>query len=566
MNTARHRRRALLRTALWLSVAACCATAHAQKRIALVIGNGSYSQLPPQLQLQSPAADAADTARALASLGYQIVGGEAHTNLPKEPFRALLQRFALEARGAEGALFYYSGHGVQVGADNYLLPTDTPQLTGLTVLKNHALRLRDTVMTALEEAGAVHKILILDCCRDNPFAAQFQPATEASTNDPGDPRDDPRTLLQTLPPGYGPGFYLAFATSPGWTTPDGNGRRNSPFTEALLKVLPQSRGRDIDLCFREVKRVLPAGQVSWTTHSLQGAFSIAEAPAAAALQVLSPGAPQSNTEPGARWVNGMATPFRWCPPAELLTMGRGPEDQKSTPITEGFWLSEHEVTQTEWRIVTGRTARDQTRLKLRDEIEFLARSGPQTRGAAAEGNPLSLLAGEGPDLPVYCVSWEEAADYCARLTQRDRADGRIPAAWRYSLPSESQWEYACRAGSPLHSPTGTPQSDEAPDIISLDLVAWHQDNSRPGRNGRESSGGAGVHATGTKQPNAWGLHDMLGNVWEWCADATNSSERALRGGGWTSRPAQISAAARLTYGQEIRFNHVGFRPALVRDP
>lgn len=236
-------------------------------RVALVIGCGKYAKLSEGSQLTSPVLDAADVASALAKLGYTIVTGGPVTDAGREAFLTATEKFAAQARGASSAVFYFSGHGVQVADDNYLLPSDTPKLSGTSVLKNRAVLLRDSVMVALEEAGAKNKIIILDCCRDNPFSAELDAALATVG------KGTQSTSVGEIS-GYGPGFYLAFATSPGFTALDGNGQRNSPFTAAVLKLLPDAAEKDIDFFFREVKASLGDEQVSWTSHSLRSSFSL----------------------------------------------------------------------------------------------------------------------------------------------------------------------------------------------------------------------------------------------------------------------------------------------------
>ncbi len=238
------------------------------ERVALVIGNNRYTNLADNSQLKSPVADATDVAVALKSLGYTLVTGGAVTDASRESMTTATESFAAQAKNAEAAVFYYSGHGVQIGEDNYLLPSDAPRLTGLAVLKNRAVLLRDSVMVALEEAGVKTKVIILDCCRDNPFQAQLETALAQVGK-------SIKTKGVGEITGYGPGFYLAFATSPGTSAEDGNGQRNSPFTAAMLKMLPGSSGKDIDFLFRDVKALLGESQVSWTNHSLQGNFALA---------------------------------------------------------------------------------------------------------------------------------------------------------------------------------------------------------------------------------------------------------------------------------------------------
>jgi hypothetical protein len=246
----------------------CASLSHGAERVALVIGNNKYANLSENRQLTSPVADATDVAAALKALGYTLISGGAVTDASKDTMLNATEAFAKAAKNAEGAVFYYSGHGVQVGEDNYLLPSDAPHLTGISVLRNRTVLLRDSVMVALEESGAKNKVIILDCCRDNPFAAQLDTAMSqvgksVSTKSVGQIS------------GYGSGFYLAFATSPGTTADDGNGQRNSPFTSAMLKSFPTSAGKDIDFFFRDVKKLLGVEQVSWTNHSLNDSFALA---------------------------------------------------------------------------------------------------------------------------------------------------------------------------------------------------------------------------------------------------------------------------------------------------
>jgi uncharacterized caspase-like protein len=261
-----------MKTTLCLSLIVLLGTAlNAADRVALVIGNSRYANLPSTQQLISPVADAQDVAGALRALGYELVDDGPITDADKDKFITATEKFAAMAKNASAAVFYYSGHGVQVGEDNYLLPSDSPRLTGVSVLKNRTVLLRDSVMVALEEAGAKTKVIILDCCRDNPFAAQLDSALAGTTK-------AVKTKSVGEISGYGPGFYLAFATSPGFTADDGNGRRNSPFTDAMIKAMPTGAAKDIDFFFRDVKALLGDDQVSWTNHSLRDAFALAVGP------------------------------------------------------------------------------------------------------------------------------------------------------------------------------------------------------------------------------------------------------------------------------------------------
>jgi len=157
-------------------------------------------------------------------------------------------------------------------------------------------------------------------------------------------------------------------------------------------------------------------------------------------------------------------------------------------------------------------------------------------------------------VPVTDVSWFDAAVHCNELSA---AEGLDPAyvidldaehvAWDeaaggYRLPTEAEWEHACRAGT-----TGARYGD-------LDDIAWYRDNS-----------GDAIHAVGGKQSNAWGLHDMLGNVWEWCWDIYDAevygAYRVLRGGGWLDEQWSCRASVRRRAHPTFRIDDVGFRVA-----
>ncbi|MFI6867043.1 formylglycine-generating enzyme family protein [Nocardia sp. NPDC050406] len=166
------------------------------------------------------------------------------------------------------------------------------------------------------------------------------------------------------------------------------------------------------------------------------------------------------------------------------------------------------------------------------------------------------VVGECPSgterLPVDSVSWEDAVRFCDALSEIDgltpvyRATGENlewdRSADGYRLPTEAEWEYACRAG------TTTPRYSE------LDDIAWYRANSdsRP-------------HEVGTKLANPWGLHDMLGNVWEWCWDTYDpevyGSYRVLRGGGWFDEHWSCRVSVRRRSHPTLRLDDVGFRLA-----
>ena len=154
------------------------------------------------------------------------------------------------------------------------------------------------------------------------------------------------------------------------------------------------------------------------------------------------------------------------------------------------------------------------------------------------------------------MNWHDAVEFCRKLSKRpaEKAAGRV-----YRLPTEAQWEYACRAGTTTNYSFGDDGSD-------LGDYAWYRENSN-----------SSTHPVGGKQPNAWGLYDMHGNVWEWCSDwygdypdravtdptgTRTGSSRVRRGGSWNYDAEVCRSANRRKYNQLNRFSSNGFRVCL----
>ena len=186
--------------------------------------------------------------------------------------------------------------------------------------------------------------------------------------------------------------------------------------------------------------------------------------------------------------------------------------QTTVTLTKGYWLGNTEVTIGQWKAVTGQSLRDKVIKLLNDETlyDFDGKKMKERDFMHFDKNdPDKIMANQDERLPMYFVSWNEAMDFCRKLTALEHAEGRLPAGYAYTLPTEAQWEYACRAGT-----TGATYSDG-----SLDDIAWYVKNSFMGYTGKGlGNPPAGPRDVGEKQPNKWGMQDILGNIWEWCRD------------------------------------------------
>ena len=265
--------------------------------------------------------------------------------------------------------------------------------------------------------------------------------------------------------------------------------------------------------------------------------------------------PSSNftgSNPGAeRKIGGIK--FCWAPPGRYL-MGsptdeperRPDEAQVEVTISRGFWVGKYEVTQKQWKEVVG---------------VF----------------PGKYTAGEGDDFPVYDINFAAAEDFCRLLTEQCHRSGTLPREWEIRLPTEAQWEYACRAGTITATSFGPSLSSRQANF-----------QGKPYNGGKEGPSLKRTAPVGSYPANPWGLHDVHGNVFEWCRDwyrfrkpggrdpdlyspkilATPSEHgdvsRVRRGGCYADEGWPCRSAFRLRFEPERSHDHIGFRVVAVR--
>lgn len=249
--------------------------------------------------------------------------------------------------------------------------------------------------------------------------------------------------------------------------------------------------------------------------------------------------------------------FLWCPPGKFL-MGsprteperRPGEDQVEVTLSHGFWMAKYETTQGTWKRVVG----------------------------SLPGELTSELP-EGDDFPLGNVNFAETEKFCRRLTTIAHEMGELPKDWEVRLPTEAQWEYACRAGTTTATSFGDTLSSTQANFQGR---PYHGAASGPSLNR--------ATVVGSYSPNAWGLCDMHGNSYEWCRDwyhrklpggtnpdlysakdsATKSEHgsvsRSRRGGCWSDDGWALRSAFRLRFEPERRYDHIGFRVVVVWQP
>jgi formylglycine-generating enzyme required for sulfatase activity len=544
-----------MKKALFLLVIFIAASAiWAQQKYALVIGNSDYKGIS---KLSNPVNDANDMEAALKGLGFTV---EKVTNGNLEQMENAVTNLKrrLGATSNSYGFFFYAGHGVQANGENYLIPVEANNIQNDTHLRQRAVSLQ-FVLDSLNEAGNQLNMVVLDACRDNPF---------------GWARSGSRglTVVSQAPSGS----IVMYATSANSVASDGTGK-NGLFTGHLLNNL-KTAGLSVfevfDKTMGDVKRVTGGKQEPELSLRFSGAHTVylgtrpaANTPPQPAPAVQS--IPQSAPQPALATVTPAAPPQQPVPANMVriqggtFTMG-SPANEPQRQDREGpqcqvtvssFYMGKYPVTQKEYREVMGT-------------------------------NPSKF---KGDNLPVENVSWYDAIEYCNKRSQRegltplymidkslsDRNNGnekdtvRWVVIWNqnangYRLPTEAEWEYACRAGTMTPFSTGN----------NITTSQANYDGNNPYNNNAKGTFRQRTTAVESYSPNPWGLYDMHGNVWEWCWDwygtytggaqtdpvgASRGASRVNRGGSWNNSGQRIRSAHRGLSDPYLRGEIIGFR-------
>ena len=524
-----------------------------ERRLALVIGNRSYTR--PGASLTNPQHDADDMAAVLDELGFTVIK---KNNLNRVSFEQTIDEFGTQLKNYDVGLFYYSGHGVQFQGENYLVPSDE-SMSSEPQIRYQCVNL-GRILSAMEGSGATTNVVILDACRSNPFPKESKgPLVGGGLTIPRNP----------------PGTLVAFATSENSTADDNSSARNGLFTSELLKYIRQPN-RSLSQILTDTRKGVyirsNKAQTPADYNKLLGDF----------VFVTLPTNPPANTKPEPNQpATGVDLPFM-----ELVRIPGGTFDMGSTegeanekPVhavtVSAFLMGQYEVTVSQFAQFVAAT-------NYQTDAEKGGRSllwNPKTNkfvdstGINWRYDALGNRHGASTyNHPVVHVSHNDAVAFCSWLSKRE---GRV-----YRLPTEAEWEWAAGNGT-AHTKyswgTGDPGPAAGGNVADETFAGAFNDTLTYYIFKGYQDGYASTAPVGSFKANAFGLHDMTGNVWEWCADwygddyyanSTNSvnptgpgsgSYRVLRGGGWRNNPRDCRVAYRRNLTPSFRNYDIGFR-------
>jgi formylglycine-generating enzyme required for sulfatase activity len=572
----------------WLTLLCTLAMAHAEKRVALVIGNERYANLAANEQLRKAVNDARAVGVALKQIGFDVIEGE---NLGRQAVLERIDEAAQRLATGDTVFFFFSGHGVAVDGFNYILPADVPAVgsSQITSLIGAAIKEED-VTAAFLRAGARVAIVVLDACRNNPFAAS---GTKGVGGEKGlAPHESPS------------GVFTFYAASRGESALDrlyeGDRNPNSVFTRVLVPALSRP-GLDLPALAREVREEVtrlartvnhaqrPAYYDETSGDRIFLAAGQGSGPPGGGAPPAGPVTPPPSPAAAPAVPSGQQQVAVIAPP---VTPAVPAVDPCSGPVTASFPS----------RCAAPLTAAQERGLKPKDAFRecdkcpemVMVPAGTFTMGAAADDE--GVMVGEGPQHPVvlgralavgrFSVTFDEweacvADGGCNGYRPDDRGWGRglrpvINVSWddaknyvawlslktgkAYRLLSEAEREYVTRAGTTTPFWWGS----------SITTQQANYDGSPRGEFRRRT---LPVDSFG---PNPWGLYQVHGNVFEWTEDCYhndyigapsdgsswttgNCSDRLIRGGSWYSGPPMLRAAHRQWRSSHGRSNDLGIR-------
>ena len=501
-----------------------------EQRWAVLVGVNDYAELK---DLQFCRKDAEAVAKQLVDVGFPrenvFVLTDGATDAKYRPNKANIEDWISKVlRSAEAAdlvLVHFSGHGVHLDGKTYLCPTEA-RLED----PEHTMIELPTVYGNLDRCRARRKLLWVDACRNDPRQGGSRDAAEHSKSTAGllaSLRAAPEGILTLASCAkdqvsweveeFGHGVFIHYLLEGLSGKADRQERGNGDNKVSMLELYNYANIKTKRFTLNE----RPSVQTPELFGRITGDFDIIE---------LEAGLPQEIT-------NSIGMKLKLIPAGEFLMgspesdedAGDSEKPQHRVRITKPFYLGVTEVTQGQWESVM------------------------RTRPWSGED-----YVKEGSDYAASYVSWDDAVEFCKKLSSREGVT--------YRLPTEAEWEYACRGGTTTVYHFGD-------DASRLGDYAWFEDNAY-------DVDEKYAHRVSQKKGNPYGLYDMHGNVYEWCADWYNSdyyedsptddpvgptlgSFRVFRGGGWRYFPRGCRSADRFYDSPGFRLSYLGFRVASV---
>ena len=434
-------------------------------------------------------------------------------------------------------LIAISGHGQQLdidkaGArveDHFFCPVDAIKTDPATLVS-----VSELIELVGRNSGAENNLFIIDACRDNPAKG-------------GKGIDGSRISLPR-------NMAAIFGSTAGKQSYESDKLKHGLLTYYLLEGL-NGRAKDedneitwdslVNYTKKQVTRNAP--ELVGTDQTPNSISNVSGTPVLARVGLVkidgAGPAPIDNHMPGeVRDDNELKMKLAYCPAGKFV-MGSPTndpnysEDESSVDVklTKPFWLGRYAVTQAEWRQVM--------------------KSEPWKGKTFVQ---------DGTYFPATYMSWNDAREFCKKLTDSERKAGRLTNAQKFDLPTEAQWEYACRAGTKTPYFFGN-------DAATLGNYAWFVGNT----SAKTTPAQQYAHSIGQKDPNPWKLYDMSGNVWQWCLDGYDDlpggddplietgKDRVFRGGSWNDTAVKCRTAYRGRNDVSNKISSVGFRVALV---
>ncbi|WP_161776211.1 SUMF1/EgtB/PvdO family nonheme iron enzyme [Polycyclovorans algicola] len=530
---------------VFLLLALVAGQATAAKRVALVIGNDSYQTSP---KLQNARNDARAVAGALSEIGFTLSGGQAHLDVSRGDLLRLVRDFTGSLSSDDIALFYFAGHGVAGGGENWLLPVNDGEIRFQEDVPDYAVSAQ-SVLQRLEVRGGGINLVILDACRNNPL-----PDRRRSV---GATRG-----LQRMQAPFG--SFIVYAAGLGEAALDGRGS-NGLFTQELLTRI-RTPGLRVDDLFTQVRNAVRSAsgsqQTPWSESSLPDVFYLvpgAQPPALAAAPALDPrlaeeaafkAAQAANSVEGWQIFQRRYPNSAYAATAEIqlaaLTRPR-PQPQPTQPQSRPQLQTPSQapaVAATGWAAKDCPDCPEMVKIPGRNysmgkfEVTFDEWDACHAAGGCSK-RPDDEGWGRGRR-PVINVSWEQVTQqYIPWLNHKT---GKT-----YRLPTEEEWEHAARAGTTTEYWWGNDIGRNRANCLTCGSQ-WDS---------------LGVAPVGSFAANPWGLHDVHGNVREWtqgCSER-HCGRRVIRAGSWSDLPADLRAASRRESTPRAATMGLGFRLA-----